>query len=177
MRCTHALIHDDNSLSFVYVLETRSHKCNEKPEELDRSGSVTDSSCNFSSDEKLNNLTPNSRTPHQSANSSPHPPPRHRQQKMLAQSQSSHCVSTSKTRTSNLNNPSQHGNANYNSHYTYNNQRNKISFKDMHTAFGRPVLRDRNLWRHQRKSNLILEKNSQKEVKQLHAEQNLLISL
>lgn len=70
------------------------------------------------------------------------------------------------------------GNNNHNPHYTFPNQRNKISFKDIHTAFGRPVLRDRNLWRHQRKNSLQLENTPRKdEYKQPFAEQNLLISL
>lgn len=162
-------------LAHFFPKETRSHKCNDKPVESEHSNSVSDhSNVPSPGDENSNSLTPN-RTPLQSANSSPHPPPRHRQQKMLAQSQSSHCISSSKTKPVNIINP-QSGNNGYN--YAYASPRNKISFKDMHTAFGRLVLRDRNLWRHQRKNSLQVENNSQREEqKQPFAEQNLLISL
>ncbi|XP_065207786.1 sesquipedalian-1 [Planococcus citri] len=157
--------------------ETRSHKCNEKINDSDQPNSIAESYIHSTSEEKLNSLTSSSRTPQQSANSSPHPPPRHRQQK-LAQSQSAHCIPTSKIKSPNMVQSSSHGNNNPNSHHNLPNQRNKISFKDMHTAFGRPVLSDRNLWRHQRKNDLQSGNALRKEeYKQPIAEQNLLISL
>lgn len=117
--------------------------------------------------------------------SSPHPPPRNRQNqhhKLPGQSQLSasqvNVPNMSKTKIGGSSAPIlQHSSSCPNNAY-YPNQRNKVSFKDMHTAFGRPVLRDRNMWRYKKKSDKNLEtvKINSAEPRQFR-EQNLLISL
>lgn len=75
---------------------------------------------------------------------SPHPPPRQRHPKAQNPTQFPCISSSSRTRTnpSPINNPGG----------SYNQSRNKVSFKDLHTLYGRPVLRDRNEWRYNKKA-------------------------
>lgn len=121
------------------------------------------------------NLTPTS---------SPHPPPRHRQNAhhKMPNSQSTllqpnQGASRSKS-SGNLGPTGQSMNSSPNSSMTYFSSRNKISFKDVHSGFGRPVLRDRNIWRYNRKSDTIVEVNTNPtETRRAIPEQNLLISL
>lgn len=77
-------------------------------------------------------------------NTSPHPPPRQRHLNHKAQNQTQPPCSplnSSRTRTNTSMNSS--GGSNF---------RNKISFKDLHTFYGRPVLRDRNEWRYNKRA-------------------------
>jgi len=115
-------------------------------------------------------------TSHLIPTSSPHPPPRYRQNALnkIANSQSQSNVCSSRLRSNN--NVSISGQVNSSS--TLCSSRNKISFKDIHTGFGRPVLRDRNVWRYEKKSDNIQEIDSNTtEIRRMIPEQNLLISL
>lgn len=113
---------------------------------------------------------------HLTPTSSPHPPPRSRQNghNKIVNSQSQSNYATSRSKSSHNVGPS----AQMNSTSTYGNLRNKISFKDVHTGFGRPVLRDRNVWRYEKKSDNSLEiVPNTTEPRPVIPEQNLLISL
>ncbi|XKL61002.1 hypothetical protein PGB90_008059 [Kerria lacca] len=140
--------------------------------------------------EKYYSLNPNLQTSHQTTNSSPHPPPRNKQNlhhrtQLHVQSipNSSQGVPSNLSKSDTINNvnsiPTVSSN-NYNSFFSFISSRNKIIFKDIHTAYGRPVLRDRNEWRYKRREtdNIKSVHMSSNKINLQHIEQqNLLISL
>lgn len=127
------------------------------------------------------------RISHQNANSSPQPPPRNRQNlhhKMPGQSPSSAASSQlnvnhpSKSKTTVVISGQTHLPCIQNSSYTFPNSRNKIIFKDIHTAYGRPILRDRNEWRYKKRDTEGMKVNTPVQVNsQEFTEPSLLISL
>ncbi len=72
--------------------------------------------------------------------------------------------------------PGQFTNSSY-PHNAHSSSRTKMTFKEIHTVYGRPVLRDRNEWRYQKRD----ESNKSAVLTGIDAavfrEQNLLISL